>query len=453
MSNCYGQDSQPLVIYCIRPDGTSGRNFFIMMMTTTHNQERSGFEGLNIASGIIRQLQKLDFHTPTPIQHQAIPIAIAGNDLMGIAQTGTGKTLAFGIPMLQRLHSHKGTGLVLLPTRELAAQVDQSLKTLGATFGLRTAMLIGGTPIGPQIKALRNKPHVIIATPGRLIDHLQQKTASVSSVRVLVLDEADRMLDMGFEPQIRKILAAIPSDQRQTMLFSATMPKKITRLAEKYMHTPLRVEVAPAGTTAKNIEQEVFIVPKPQKLSLLNQLLSEHQGRVLIFSRTKHGAKKITIAIQRMGYRAAEIHSNKSLPQRTKALQGFKSGATRILVATDIASRGIDVQDIELVINYDLPDNHEDYVHRVGRTARAGKGGKAVSFASPDQKRDVYMIEELINTRLPVMPLPKFKEHISMPRNTGRSSSPYQQSQASRRNSGPRTTTRKPFIRSRRYGS
>ncbi|PJC01546.1 MAG: hypothetical protein CO073_03340 [Candidatus Komeilibacteria bacterium CG_4_9_14_0_8_um_filter_36_9] len=379
-------------------------------------QEHASFASLGITPSLLSQLQKLKFNKPTPIQHQAIPIAIKGQDLMGIAQTGTGKTMAFGIPMIQRLSSHKGMGLILLPTRELTAQVDQALKTLGQPFGLRTAILIGGTPQGPQIKALSRNPHIIIAAPGRLIDLLEQKRVKLNTVKILVLDEADRMLDMGFEPQIKKILETVPSSQRQTMLFSATMPEKITKLAKSYMRSPLRVEVAPAGTAATNIEQEMFMLPRNEKLSLLNQLLFEYKQRILIFSRTKHGAKKITKAIQKMGHQAAEIHSNKSLAQRTKAMRDFKSGAIRILVATDIASRGIDVQDIEVVINYDLPDNPEDYVHRIGRTGRAEKSGKAISFAAPEQKRDIAEIERLVRTQLPIKPLPAIREHIEMPK-------------------------------------
>ena len=418
-----------------------------VIMTKQSNKDLD-FAGLGISPSILSQLKKLNFNIPTPIQHKAIPIGITGQDLMGIAQTGTGKTMAFGIPMIQRLYSHKGTGLILLPTRELASQVDQSLKTLGGGFGLRTAILIGGTAKGPQNRDLAKKPHIIIATPGRLIDHLEDKKNILKTVKILVLDEADRMLDMGFEPQIRKILAAVPPTQRQTMLFSATMPEKITRLAKNYMRSPLRVEVAPAGTTAERIEQEVFIVPKPKKLSLLNELLAEYSERILVFSRTKHGAKKITRAVQAMGHKAAEIHSNRSLAQRTKALQDFKSGAIRILVATDIASRGIDVQDIEVVINYDLPDNTEDYVHRIGRTARAGKKGKAISFAAPEQKRDIFAIEQLVRTRLPIKPLPEMKEHIVAPRQP-------RQRWSNSRSRAPRTNTntgnrrRKPLRRNR----
>lgn len=421
-------------------------------MTNTSKQDLD-FNGLGISPSILSQLQKLSFNIPTPIQHQAIPIAIKGQDLMGIAQTGTGKTLAFGIPMIQNLYKNKGTGLVLLPTRELAAQVEQSLRALGGSFGLRTVILIGGTPIGPQIRALARKPHIIIATPGRLIDHLDRARSILSNVKILVLDEADRMLDMGFEPDIKKILATI-SNQRQTMLFSATMPAKITRLANNYLRSPLRVEVAPAGTTLKSIAQEVFIITKPKKLSLLDQLLSEYKERILVFSRTKHGAKKITKALKSLGHTAAEIHSNKSLAQRTKALNDFKSGVIRVLVATDIASRGIDVKDIEVVINYDLPDQAEDYVHRIGRTGRAGKMGKAISFVAPDQKKDLMTIERLVRTRLPIRPLPVLKEHIILAPEPSHKQWPRQRSQtangASRNRGSFKSRRRKPFKKNNR---
>ncbi len=378
-------------------------------MTNTNKQD-SSFAELGIAPNILAQLEKLNFTQPTPIQQQAIPVAITGQDLMGIAQTGTGKTIAFGIPMLQRLGNSNNTGLILLPTRELAVQVEQAIQTLGSGFGLKTVVLIGGVGSGPQIKALAKKPDIIIATPGRLIDLFDRKKVALDRVKMLVLDEADRMLDMGFEPQIRKILAAIPATQRQTMLFSATMPQAITKLANKYMRSPLRVEVAPAGTAAQNIEQEAFIVSRSQKADLLKNVLSKYHHQILIFSRTKHGAKKITSSIKAMGYTVAEIHSNKSLAQRAKALSSFKSGAVRILVATDIASRGIDVENIEVVINYDLPDNNEDYIHRIGRTARAGKAGRAISFVAPDQKGDLLAIERLVKNQLLVKSLFKGKE-------------------------------------------
>lgn len=363
------------------------------------------FYGLGIAPGLLEQLEKLSYKTPTPIQHQAIPPALNGEDLIGIAQTGTGKTLAFTIPMLQRLSATKGVGLVLLPTRELALQVEEVVHKMGKMFGIRTAVLIGGTSMHPQIKDLRARPHVIIATPGRLIDHLKQRTLTLDKVNTLVLDEADRMLDMGFKPQIEKILASVPKD-RQTLLFSATMPEQITKIARTHMKSPTRVEVAPAGTATELVEQEVYIVPKSDKLRLLEEVLGRYHGTVLVFSRTKHGAKKIARVVRQMGHSSAEIHSNRSLAQRKMALAGFKSGQYRVLIATDIAARGIDVKEIELIINFDLPDQAEDYVHRIGRTGRASHKGRAISFASPEQKRDLQSIERLIRSRLPILKLP-----------------------------------------------
>lgn len=372
------------------------------------------FFGLGIAPRLLEALQRLGFQTPTPIQHQSIPIAIEGKDVIGVAQTGTGKTLAFGIPMLQRLASVKGQGLILLPTRELAMQVDETLQKLGRGFGLRTALVIGGASMHLQIQKLRARPHVIIATPGRLNDHLQQRTASVSEVRILVLDEADRMLDMGFAPQINKILEHVPR-QRQTMLFSATMPAGIVEIAKRTMQLPLRVEVAPPGTAAERVEHEVFFVRKDEKTRLLEKILSEYRGTVLVFTRTKFAAKKLASLVRRWNHTAAELHSNRTLAQRRHALDGFKSGAFRVLVATDIAARGIDVTGIELVVNFDLPSQAEDYVHRIGRTARAGRAGKAVSFAQPEQQRDVRDIERLIRLKLPVSRLPELPTARQLP--------------------------------------
>ncbi len=359
------------------------------------------FNGLGISPGLLKRIRALGFKHPTPIQYKAIPIATDGDDVVGIAQTGSGKTLAFSVPMLQHISKTGQIGLVLLPTRELAVQVEETLRKLAGSAGLRTAIVIGGTSPHKQIKQLKNNPHVIVATPGRLIDLVEQKYASLKHVGVLILDEADRMLDMGFAPQLKKILAFIPED-RQTMLFSATMPAQIAAIARQYMRKPLRVEVARPGTTADNVDQEVFIVPRAERLALLERLLKEYKGTILVFSRTKHGAKKIARKIRQMGHRADELHSNRSQAQRQKALKGFSNGRFRILVATDIASRGIDVDDIELVVNYDLPDQIDDYVHRIGRTARAGKSGKAISFAAPEQKSDVAQIQKLINITLPI---------------------------------------------------
>lgn len=375
------------------------------------------FDNLGIAPKILEILDSLKFTTPTPIQHQSIPVAIEGKDIMGIAQTGTGKTLAFGVPMIQRLAQEKGKrGLVILPTRELALQVNESLNRIGRPIGLKTAVLIGGEAMGRQIRDLRQNPHIVIATPGRLIDHLEQRTVTLANVSILVLDEADHMLDMGFAPQINKILVSVPT-VRQTMLFSATMPQEIVNIATKYMKLPIRVEVAPAGTAAQRVTQELFFVAKDAKLQLLEKLLGEYKGSVLVFSRTKFAAKKIARVVRSMGHTSAEIHSNRSLNQRLEALSGFKLGKYRVLVATDIAARGIDVTGIELVINYDLPENAGDYVHRIGRTGRANHEGHAISFATPDQRFDVRSIERLIKKSLPVSQLPVLPQRRAVPQN------------------------------------
>lgn len=358
------------------------------------------FRGLGIAPAILEVLDRNNFTKPTPIQHAAIPACVEGKDMIGVAQTGTGKTLAFGIPMIQAMLQGKGHGLIVLPTRELALQVDETLQKIGGPLGVRTAVLIGGASMGMQRTMIRNKPHIVVATPGRLLDHLEQKTITLSSVAVLVLDEADRMLDMGFAPQINQILAVVPKT-RQTMLFSATMPTAIVTIATKHMQLPLRVEVAPEGTTAERVEQEIIIARREAKTQLLQKLLADHAGSVLVFSRTKHGARKITRLVRAMGHTAAEIHSDRSLAQRREALDGFKSGKYRVLVATDIAARGIDVTGIELVVNYDLPQDPSDYVHRIGRTGRAGRTGKAVSFALPDQVSEIRSIERLTRVKIP----------------------------------------------------
>ena len=372
----------------------------------TTQPQQSGFTGLGIAPLLLDALDKLKFTVPTPVQRQSIPIGIEGKDLIAIAQTGTGKTLAFGIPLIQRLAKIKGRGLILLPTRELAIQVDEAIQAIGRAIGLRTAVLIGGASMYVQKQHLQRKPHVIIATPGRLLDHVEQRTVSLADMRILILDEADRMLDMGFAPQIKRIFAVLPTE-RQTMLFSATMPQEIVSIAQKHMQLPLRVEIARAGTAADKVTQEVFFIAKEAKTRLLEALLTQYPGSVLVFMRTKHAARKLAGQVKTMGHTAADIHSDRSLAQRRQALEGFKSGKYRVLVATDIAARGIDVTGIELVINYDLPMNTQDYVHRIGRTGRAGRSGRAISFATFDQRRDVRDIERLIRTQLPVKSVPE----------------------------------------------
>ncbi|MSR77494.1 MAG: DEAD/DEAH box helicase [Candidatus Omnitrophica bacterium] len=386
-------------------------------MTNQTQTPSSGFFGLGIAPQFLETLDRMKFTVPTPIQQKAIPLAIEGKDLMGIAQTGTGKTLAYGIPMLQRLAQKQGRGLILVPTRELAYQVHQSLAKVDPRT--KMAVLIGGASMFKQIQDLRRNPRIIIATPGRLIDHMEQRYVNLSDVNILVLDEADRMLDMGFAPQIQTILRTVPRD-RQTMLFSATMPKEIVRLASSYMQLPIQIEIARSGTAAEKITQEVFIVRNETKKDLLKKILSQYHGTTLIFARTKMGARKITRVIRDMGHSASEIHSDRTMAQRREALEGFRSGRYRILVATDIASRGIDVSGIELVINYDLPEDSENYVHRIGRTGRAGDKGHAISFAMPDQGKEVKAIEQMMRTAIPIsehpeMPLEKFYQHTSAP--------------------------------------
>ncbi len=375
-------------------------------MSQVLNQDGQSFYGLGIAPKILGTLEHIKFKIPTPIQLKAIPLALEGKDIIGIAQTGTGKTHAFVIPIVQRLLQIKGKGLVLAPTRELAIQIDEAFQGIAHPFGMKTACLIGGASMHDQTQALRRNPRVVTATPGRLLDHMKHWNIILDDVIVLVLDEADRMLDMGFAPQIEQILHFLPK-QRQTMLFSATIPKEIMEIAARHMKFPVSVEIAPSGTTVERVTQELFIVKKEAKLRLLGKLLAQYHGAVLLFSRTKHNAHKITRSIREMGYRVAEIHSDRSLNQRREALEGFKRGKYKVLVATDIAARGIDVIGIELVINYDLPDDAQNYVHRIGRTARAGHKGHAVSFATPDQSRDVRDIEKIIRTTLPISKHPE----------------------------------------------
>ncbi len=371
------------------------------------------FDGLGLAPAVRDVLARLKFTTPTPIQHQSIPLGIEGKDVIGVAQTGTGKTLAFGLPMIQRLMI-EGGGLVLVPTRELALQVEESLRKVGTPLGIRTSVLIGGANMNSQVRSLREGPHIVIATPGRLIDHMEQGTIRLSGVTILVLDEADRMLDMGFLPQMRRILAEIPRE-RQTMLFSATLSREIMQIAATHMKVPTSIEIAPQGTTAERVTQEIFIVPKPAKIALLEKVLGEYKGSTLVFTKMKYTAKRVALHLRNTGHSAAEIHSNRSLSQRKEALEGFKRGKYRILVATDIAARGIDVTGIELVINYDMPMQTADYVHRIGRTARAGATGHAISFAMPSERNEIRDIERLTKKVLPVSQLPQGLPSITLP--------------------------------------
>ncbi len=373
----------------------------------TPNEVKPSFDGLGIAPAILDTLNRAQFTVPTPIQLQAIPPGITGKDVVGIAQTGTGKTLAFVVPIMQRLQQNRGIALVVVPTRELALQVEETAERIGRGCGIRSVVLMGGTSMHMQTQRLRQSPRLIVATPGRLLDHMQQRNISLKTVTIAVLDEADRMFDMGFMPAIQKIFAAMPpAAERQTMLFSATMPPDIMKLAANYMQLPVRVEVVQPGTTADRVSQEIIFVHKDDKMKLLGKVLLDTTGAVLVFSRTKHGARKMAMALRNENISAAEIHSDRSLGQRREALEGFKRGKYRVLVATDIAARGIDVKGIEMVINFDLPDSSDDYVHRIGRTGRAGHTGRAVSFATPDQRSDVRAIENLIRMPLPITHVP-----------------------------------------------
>lgn len=396
-----------------------GRTFFMIQKP----QKQTGapvlketeltFGGLGIAPKLLDVLLKSGFKTPTSIQHRAIPAAVEGNDIIGIAQTGTGKTLAFGIPLVQQiLKAGEGRGLIILPTRELALQVNESIQKIGREFGIRTVVLIGGSPIRSQIRAIQDNPHIVIGTPGRIIDHIKQRTLNLNGVTTLILDEADRMFEMGFAPQVNRILREVPKE-RQTMLFSATMPDGIVKIASNHMKLPVRVEIARPGTAAENIEHELYVVKKDQKIPLLIKLLEECKGSALVFLRMKFGAKRVCSGLRNIGISAAEIHSNRTLGQRKEALEGFKLGKYRVLVATDIASRGIDVKGIELVINFDLPENPEDYVHRIGRTGRAGMAGKAISFVLPDQGFKVREIEKLTRLYLPISKLPDLSSALN----------------------------------------
>lgn len=374
---------------------------------TVETLDKVSFASFNIAPTLLTALKEGGFIHPTPIQEKVIPIALAGDDVIGIAQTGTGKTLGFGVPMINRLMRENGQALIMVPTRELALQVHEVIEKLGRKLDIRCAVCIGGASFEKQRFQLNRNPQVIIATPGRLNDLIEKRYVSMSSISIVVLDEADRMFDIGFLPQIKKVLALVPK-VRQTMLFSATMPRAILALVHAHMSEPKQVSVAPAGTSAETIDQRLYNVRKDDKVRLLDLLLTEHPtGPVLIFSRTKHGAKKITKMVHDMGHSAVEIHSNRSLGQRTDAMRGFKNGQYRVLVATDIAARGIDVSGIALVINFDLPDNPDDYIHRIGRTGRGGKSGIAVSFASPEDRNTVRQIERLMRKSLPVVALPE----------------------------------------------
>jgi ATP-dependent RNA helicase RhlE len=374
------------------------------------------FESLGLVPELVRAVAEEGYTQPTPVQAQAIPLILAGRDVLAGAQTGTGKTAGFTLPMLQRLsrHAHHGgrhavRALVLTPTRELAAQVEESVRTYGRHLKLRSALVFGGVGMQPQIDALRHGVDVLVATPGRLLDHLGQKTVNLSHVEILVLDEADRMLDMGFIRDIRKVLAVLPP-KRQNLLFSATFSDEIRELAEGLLDNPASVEVARRNAESELVSQRVHPVAKDRKRALLSHLVkSGDWHQVLVFTRTKHGANRLAEQLVKDGVEATAIHGNKSQGARTRALAGFKSGEVRVLVATDIAARGLDIEELPHVVNFELPNVPEDYVHRIGRTGRAGSTGEAISLVSPDEHPYLTDIEKLLRRKLDRAVVPGFE--------------------------------------------
>jgi ATP-dependent RNA helicase RhlE len=373
------------------------------------------FESLGLAPALLRALAEQGYAEPTPIQAGAIPVVLEGHDLLAAAQTGTGKTAAFSLPLLQRMSSKPAAAtrrphaLILTPTRELAAQIHDSLREYGKHLRISSAVIFGGVSMGPQVQALRRGVDIVIATPGRLVDHMQQRTIDLSGIEVLVLDEADRMLDMGFLPPLKRIVGALPK-QRQTLLFSATFAPEIKSLAMQFMHSPREVSVTPANSVAATVSHQVHPVDGARKRDLLLHVLSKDSRRqTLVFSRTKHGADKLVRYLEQSGLRAAAIHGNKSQNARTRALADFKSGRVTVLVATDIAARGIDIDQLPIVINYDLPMVAEDYVHRIGRTGRAGAEGIALSLVSHEESGLLRDIRKLLNQDIAIHEVPGFE--------------------------------------------
>jgi ATP-dependent RNA helicase RhlE len=380
------------------------------MELTIETSSTSGFAALGLAPALLDAVRDAGYASPTPIQVQAIPVALSGRDLIGLAQTGTGKTAAFTLPIIQRLAGgpRRARALVLTPTRELCAQVDESVKKYGKYAELTAVAVYGGVALDPQARALRRGTDVIVATPGRLLDHLERRNVAFDHLEVLVLDEADRMLDMGFAPQINRVVGQIPP-YRQTMLFSATMPPEVEALARKYLRRPIVVQVGRRSEAANTVTHAVYPVPRERKAALLVELLSRVElDSVLVFTRTRYGADRVVRALERAGIAATALHSDKTQPQRTKALAEFKDGATRVLVATDIAQRGLDVSGISHVINYDVPQQPEDYVHRIGRTGRAAQTGDAYTFMSPDEIAMVRTIERIIGQAIPRISVPGY---------------------------------------------
>jgi ATP-dependent RNA helicase RhlE len=369
------------------------------------------FDALGLSADLLRTVAEEGYVRPTPVQAAAIPLVLQGRDVLAAAQTGTGKTAAFALPILDRLREHANTSfsparhpvraLILVPTRELAVQVDEAVRTYGRSVTLRSSVVYGGVPIEPQTKILRAGVEILVATPGRLLDHVQQRTVNLGQVSILVLDEADRMLDMGFLPDIRKILALLPA-RRQNLLFSATFDDEVRRLSATILHDPATVEVAPRNTAAEAVRQLVYPVDRDRKDELLAHLLRTYDLRqVLVFTRTKLAATRLASRLDRDGLDAVAIHSDRSQPERTRALEGFKAGDVRVLVATDVAARGLDIEDLPVVVNYELPWNPQDYIHRIGRTGRAGASGEAISLVTMDEADLLRGVQRLLRKAIP----------------------------------------------------
>jgi ATP-dependent RNA helicase RhlE len=375
-------------------------------------QERGlSFETLGLSADLLRTVAEEGYETPTPVQAAAIPLVLEGRDVLAAAQTGTGKTAAFALPILDRLREHANTSfsparhpvrsLILVPTRELAVQVDEAVRTYGRTVPLRSSVVYGGVPIEPQVKVLRAGVEILVATPGRLLDLVGQRAVNLGQVSILVLDEADRMLDMGFLPDIRRILDLLPA-RRQNLLFSATFDDEIRRLAATILTDPVTVEVAPRNTAAEAVRQLVYPVDRDRKEDLLIHLLREYDLRqVLVFTRTKLAASRLAARLDRAGLDAVAIHSDRSQPERTRALDGFRNGEVRVLVATDVAARGLDIEDLPVVVNFELPWNPQDYIHRIGRTGRAGATGEALSLVTIDETDLLRGVQRLLRRAIP----------------------------------------------------
>jgi ATP-dependent RNA helicase RhlE len=364
---------------------------------------------MGLPEKLVSRLTAMDINEPTPIQTHAIPHALNGKDVMGLAQTGTGKTAAFGLPLIaqmmassQKLEPKSVRGLILAPTRELAKQISDNLKGFVQNTPIKIGLVVGGASINPQIARVARGIDILVATPGRLIDLLDRRALSLHATTFLVLDEADQMLDLGFIHSLRKIAGMLPKT-RQTMLFSATMPKQMNELANSYLQNPMRVEVSPPGKAADNITQSIHFISKAEKTKLLIELIDKHRDELaLVFSRTKHGAEKLMKTLDKSGFSVTSVHGNKSQGQRERALKSFRAGEIKILVATDVAARGLDIPQVRHVYNFDLPNVGDNYVHRIGRTARAGAEGSAIAFCAPDEMGELKAIEKAMGRSIPV---------------------------------------------------